>query len=1151
MAYPGELNIGSERSLGHRYGNVNINDGAKAHLGDSYHVRVDDPLHHLPYAQDAPFNAYSKQHEQGCLLGTRVDLLREIYKWVDGQDERRIFWLSGLAGTGKSTIARTVARSYYDKQRLAASFFFSRGGGDVGHAARFVTSLAVQLAHSVPALRKHICNAVTERSDIVNLSLRDQWQQLVCRPLLKLCMAESYVIVIDALDECDNDNNIRIILQLLAETRSITAQLRVLLTSRPEVPIRYQFKQMADGDHQDFVLHDISQSVVDHDIGLFLRENLQSIAQERCLRDGWPGPEIVTKLVESASSRFIWAETACRFIREGKGRAPKRLETILCRDTATSVAPEKHLNELYTTVLQNSIRDYMDEEKEEQSSAIRYILGSIVVLLSPLSTKSLDQLLRVAEGIRPILEDLHAILDIPNDFDLPVRLHHPSLRDFLFNKERCSDENFRVDEKSAHKTLASRCLELMSASSGLRQDICSLSEPGVLRGEIEEDVIMASISPELQYACRYWATHLERSGCNIEDGGIAHRFLEKHFLHWLEVMSLIQETGLCVRLVARLQSLAALSESTVACFLRDAHRFVLRFVSILKEAPLQIYSSALVFSPEASLVRKMFVKQVPQVVEMVLGRDTEWNACRSTLESHSDDFIAVVFSPDGKLVASAFYDGTVWLWEAVTGQCYSVLKGHSGPVRMVAFSPDGQLVASASDDCTVRLWETATGCCRQVLECRSYRVRAVVFSPDGKLVASVSDDGTVRLWETATGCCCQMLDGDSYFYFVYAVVFSPDGKLIASAADDGTVRLWETATGHCRKVQSSEAITLVFSSYGQLITLVSKDGTVWLWNTATGDYSQLLEGCSGGVSKVELSPDGHYVASVSDDYELRLQNVADPDRRLLEGFSDKVKSVTFSPDSQLLALVSVDYALQLWNIADRSCRVLEGHSSVVVAVAFSPDGKLVASASYDFTLRIWETEGHCGVSKRSSNPVETVRFSPDRQLVASVYEYGETWLWDITGQGYTVLSKGGLDHIFVVAFSPDSKLVATASYQKRLKLWDTATGRCRWVIDQPSPTLDVEFSPDGRTIRTNKGEIILPSHLWSTPTIPVMPEPIFLQRLRVYSIGREHDWVLVQNRPILWLPVEYRPYTEAEHGNMICFGSVTGRVVVLKFSQAQ
>lgn len=186
----------------------------------------------LPHAEDAPFNSYAKQHEPACLADTRVDLLREIHSWADGQDERCIFWLSGLAGAGKSTIARTVARWYHDKQRLAVSFFFSRGGGDVGHAGRFITSLAVQLAHNVPALRQRISDAVVERDDIASQSLRDQWHHLVLGPLSKLSGSDypaSLVLVVDALDECDSDINIRIIVQLLAEARSLTrARLRVL-----------------------------------------------------------------------------------------------------------------------------------------------------------------------------------------------------------------------------------------------------------------------------------------------------------------------------------------------------------------------------------------------------------------------------------------------------------------------------------------------------------------------------------------------------------------------------------------------------------------------------------------------------------------------------------------------------------------------------------------------------------------------------------------------------------------------------------------------------------------------------------------------------------------------------------------------------------
>ena len=118
---------------------------------------LDNPLDRLPYAVEAPFNSYTKQYEPICLPDTRVDLLRDIYNWADGRDERCIFWLNGLAGTGKSTIARTIARNYFDKKRLGASFFFSRGGGDVSHAGKFVSSIAVQLTSSIPEIgRAHV-----------------------------------------------------------------------------------------------------------------------------------------------------------------------------------------------------------------------------------------------------------------------------------------------------------------------------------------------------------------------------------------------------------------------------------------------------------------------------------------------------------------------------------------------------------------------------------------------------------------------------------------------------------------------------------------------------------------------------------------------------------------------------------------------------------------------------------------------------------------------------------------------------------------------------------------------------------------------------------------------------------------------------------
>jgi hypothetical protein len=503
-------------------------------------IELDSPLSRLPYAEDAAFNSYSKQHEPTCVQDTRVDLLEEIYSWADQQDEQCLFWLNGLAGTGKSTIARTVARTYYKRGRLGASFFFSRGGGDVSHAGKFVTSIAVQLAHYVPSSRQHICDAITDCSNIASQSLRDQWHHLVLRPLSKLGNRSlyPYVLIVDALDECENDKNIQAIVQLLVEARSLeTLRLRVFLTSRPEIPIRSGFHQVPDTEHQVFVLHNISPSTVDHDISLYLQYDLSLIGQERCLDAGWPGREIITRLVLNASGLFIWAATACRFIREGKQFAAKRLDRIIHSTSNAATAPEMHLGEIYITVLRQSIySNFTDEEREDQYEALKHILGSIVALFAPLSIISISRLLRVPkQEVNQTLEDLRAILNIPEDQSCPLRLHHPSFRDFLFDKERCGDPNIWIEEKHAHQTLVDSCMRLMSSS--LKQDICGVVTPGTPVAEVETSRVSQCLPPQVQYACLYWIQHFQKSGAQLFDNDQVHQFLKNHFLHWVEALS--------------------------------------------------------------------------------------------------------------------------------------------------------------------------------------------------------------------------------------------------------------------------------------------------------------------------------------------------------------------------------------------------------------------------------------------------------------------------------------------------------------------------------------------------------------------------------------------------------------------------------------
>ena len=190
-------------------------------------------------------------------------------------------------------------------------------------------------------------------------------------------------------------------------------------------------------------------AIVNHDIFIFLEHQMGLIGQEWRLGASWPGEQALRQLVINASGLFIWAATTYRFIHEGRHRATRRLSMMLEGSTLTRT-PEHHLNDVYIKVLKSTIhKEDLEEDKEDIYSMLKQVLGTIVLLYSPLSIKSLSKLLSLpAWAMEGGLADLHAILDIPKNTSRALRLHHPSFRDFLLNKNRCGDPNFWVDENS-------------------------------------------------------------------------------------------------------------------------------------------------------------------------------------------------------------------------------------------------------------------------------------------------------------------------------------------------------------------------------------------------------------------------------------------------------------------------------------------------------------------------------------------------------------------------------------------------------------------------------------------------------------------------------------------------------------------------------
>jgi hypothetical protein len=450
-----------------------------------------------------------------------------------------------LAGTGKSTIARTVADTFATKGRLGASFFFSRGRGDRGHAGKLFTTLAAQLTKVVPELTRYIGDAITKHGDIGQQTLPNQWKHLILQPLLMLektlLLSFVLIVVIDALDECDGDEDLPVILRLLSEIKHLKIlRVRVFITSRPETPIRHGFRKIPQIIHHDLMLHAVPQRVIEHDISIFLRHELVKIKEERYPQKDWPSEEEIQKLVQNAGRLFIYAATVCRFL--SKSIYPKSRLSEMLQVNSASHSSTKDLDKIYLLVLENLITEDHDEDNKDAARLFKQIVGSIIILFDTLSAIALIELIAVSsDEMNQTLEPLHSVLNVPEDDISPIQLFHLSFRDFLLDRKRCPEPQFWIDEKTAHHDLFVRCLKLMSEH--LRRDVCNLRLPGALASKVEKSRVEKCLSPEVQYACRYWFQHLQRSAVELCDNDQVHVFLQEHLLNWLEALSLIGKTS--------------------------------------------------------------------------------------------------------------------------------------------------------------------------------------------------------------------------------------------------------------------------------------------------------------------------------------------------------------------------------------------------------------------------------------------------------------------------------------------------------------------------------------------------------------------------------------------------------------------------------
>jgi len=297
---------------------------------------------------------YRHGSRRSCLKGTRETVLDEIEAWAKDFKQSPVFWLNGLAGTGKSTIAQTVSERIFADGQLGASFFCSRDFEDRSDLRFIFPTLAFQLAHKFPKFRSALVPLLQSDPDVAHESLYRQMEKLIIEPLELADI--STIIVIDALDECKDEEPSSAILSVLARLVERIPEVKFFITGRPEPRIRTGFRlPMLVNSTSVFVLHDVHPPLINGDIRLFLKHELSELAQQRQL-GRWPSDEQIDLLCRRAAGLFVYAAATVKFLDSDIHLPEHRLDAIFqlpdctAPEGKTRINPKTTLDSLYTSI---------------------------------------------------------------------------------------------------------------------------------------------------------------------------------------------------------------------------------------------------------------------------------------------------------------------------------------------------------------------------------------------------------------------------------------------------------------------------------------------------------------------------------------------------------------------------------------------------------------------------------------------------------------------------------------------------------------------------------------------------------------------------------------------------------------------------------
>ncbi|KAF1955560.1 NACHT-domain-containing protein, partial [Byssothecium circinans] len=578
-------------------------------------------------------------------------LLKNCYAWIlddpsfqrwRNHSDSRLLWIKGDPGKGKTMmmmglIAELSQGDWVGPPGLLAYFFCQSTRPELNNAVSVLRGLTYMLVAQREELMRHVQkryeSAGRQLFEGPNAiyTLREILSDIFNDPSLPT----TYLLV-DALDECAS--GLSDLLHIITDHNLVRrSRVKWLVTSRnlPDIK-RFLYPDPLGVK----VSLELSASHVSKAVAAFVDFKVQHLAAVQEY-DGETRAEVQQLLGNKAEGTFLWVSLVC-----------KELESVpLYRTRAVLRELPPGLDPLYDRMMEQ-----IAAQKDAQTAQFcEDILQAVTLAYRPLR---LQEVVVAASLPKDHFQDVQGVIDLVGRCGsfLTVRkgtlfFVHLSAKDYFTSGKGQQVLDGAVAEE--HRRMTHRLLDAMHST--LQRDMCSLQQPGAGTQEAL-GCFERSDLPQVAYACEHWIDHLEAraQGCDdiLSDGDKVHVFLQKHLLHWLEAMSLLQKMPEAVAAMQKLQSILSGIESVVLSeFVHDALRFAMWSGLGIQEAPLQVYFAALVFAPKRSIVRKQFAQEMPGWVEVKLGLDEDWGALLQTLEGHTSWVTSVAFSPQGDRLA--------------------------------------------------------------------------------------------------------------------------------------------------------------------------------------------------------------------------------------------------------------------------------------------------------------------------------------------------------------------------------------------------------------------------------------------------------------------------------------------------------------------